>query len=161
MMLSLMNDLMNQAQMNNNTFTLINDYFDCKKLIHQCFKTLMAQSTIKNVALLGPIFDQPLDQFYFRKVLGDERRYRQIILNFLSNSIKFTPRGGVVSVHLRVIEVSDMQDEDSDGKKSDLSAPDKEVINSDAENPPTNMFKMIRFQMTFRDSGCGISKENQ
>ena len=66
-------------------------------------------------------------------------------------------------MHLRVIEVSEMQGEDSDGKKSDLSAPDKEVINSDAENPPTNpafMYKMIKLHMIFRDSGCGISKEN-
>ena len=68
----------------------------------------MVQSRIKNVTLLGPIFDQPLESFYFRRIFGDERRYRQIILNFLSNAIKFTPRDGVVSVHLRVIEVSDM-----------------------------------------------------
>jgi len=36
----------------------------------------MVQSSLKNVTLLGPIFDQPLERLYFRRVFGDERRYR-------------------------------------------------------------------------------------
>jgi len=41
-----------------------------------------------------------------------------------------------------------------------LSAPDKEVIDSEVEDPPAFMYKMIKLHMIFRDSGCGISKEN-
>ena len=36
MMLMLMRDLMNQAQLANNTFTMVNEYFDCIKLVGHC-----------------------------------------------------------------------------------------------------------------------------
>ena len=42
MMLALMRDLMNQAQLANNTFTMVNDYFSCLSLIKRCMMTLGA-----------------------------------------------------------------------------------------------------------------------
>jgi hypothetical protein len=65
MMASLMRDLMNQAQLNNNTFTMVNEYFDCIKLVKQCFKTMATQSDIKKIYLLGPIMENPNDKYYF------------------------------------------------------------------------------------------------
>lgn len=35
---------------------------------------------------------------------GDRRRFLQIIQNFVSNSLKFTPSGGFVKIHLKIIE---------------------------------------------------------
>ena len=40
MMMTLMRDLMNQAQLANNTFQMINEHFDCIKLIKNCISTL-------------------------------------------------------------------------------------------------------------------------
>ena len=34
------------------------------------------------------------------EILGDERKFKQILLNLLSNAVKFTPGGGRVSVRL-------------------------------------------------------------
>ena len=105
MMMTLMRDLMNQAQLANNTFTMVNDYFDCIFLIKKCMATLKSQCKFKHVSLAGPVFENPVNKYYFRALYSDEQRYGQVILNFLSNGIKFTPRGGVVSVLLNVIEV--------------------------------------------------------
>jgi len=38
---------------------------------------------------------------YFDAVLGDKNRFEQILLNFISNSIKFTQRNGTIEVKLQ------------------------------------------------------------
>ena len=88
--------------MQNNTFTLENEYFNLLKLIRKSKQTFTSQCQVRNVVVLGPILDNPLDKFYFTAIFGDSRRYTQIIINFISNGIKFTPSGGSVSVHLIV-----------------------------------------------------------
>ena len=98
---------MNQAQLSNNTFTLVNDYFNLGKLVKKCMQTMLSQAAVKKIHLLGPMMQNPLDKFYFRQIFGDENRYSQIILNFISNGIKFTPSNGVVSIHLNLTEVRD------------------------------------------------------
>ena len=54
MMLVLMRDLMNQAQLASNTFTMINKHFDFVSLIRRCMKTVQAQAKLRQVKLIGP-----------------------------------------------------------------------------------------------------------
>ena len=54
------------------------------------------------------------------QVFGDHRRYNQILLNFLSNSIKFTPSGKQVQVIVTVLEVQQMHTDDIDEIKSEV-----------------------------------------
>jgi hypothetical protein len=39
---------------------------------------------------------------FFTNLYGDERRYLQILVNFLSNSLKFSPRNSSITVALDV-----------------------------------------------------------
>eukprot|EP00354_Favella_ehrenbergii_P009457 CAMPEP_0170475156 /NCGR_PEP_ID=MMETSP0123-20130129/16859_1 /TAXON_ID=182087 /ORGANISM="Favella ehrenbergii, Strain Fehren 1" /LENGTH=128 /DNA_ID=CAMNT_0010745489 /DNA_START=300 /DNA_END=686 /DNA_ORIENTATION=+ len=108
MMLALMRDLMNQAQMANNTFRMVKDYFSCVQLVRKCKTIAAPQASLKDVTLVGPVFENPIDKFYFQQVFNDEQRYGQVILNFLSNGIKFTPRGGTVSILLKVVKIANI-----------------------------------------------------
>ena len=58
--------------------------------------------------LIGPVIPNPIDKYYFQSIYVDELRYSQFIINFLSNSIKFTQSGGEASVHLKITQISEV-----------------------------------------------------
>jgi len=43
-----------------------------------------------------------IENLFMKRILGDERRYLQILLNFLSNSIKFTREKGKILVNVKI-----------------------------------------------------------
>ena len=91
---------------------------------------------MKGVRLKGPIFEEISDSIYFKQVYGDENRYRQIITNFLTNAIKFTPRNGVVSILLKIIDVQPIllqSDVDEDEELSDLASQRSDAVSEGKE----------------------------
>jgi signal transduction histidine kinase len=40
----------------------------------------------------------------FTNLFGDERRYLQILLNFVSNALKFSNEGGTITIRLKLVE---------------------------------------------------------
>ena len=98
---------------------MVNEYFNVCSLIKRCIQLLKTQANLKNVQLSGPILEKPSDSCYFHLLYSDERRYSQFILNFLSNSIKFTPSGGQVTVLLKIKQVSELSSHECKSKKSE------------------------------------------
>lgn len=60
------------------------------------------QAENKNIGLFLAI--DMLKPCIYTNVVIDKRRLLQVFLNFLSNAMKFTPNGGYIKVHLRVME---------------------------------------------------------
>lgn len=64
---------------------------------------------------LGPPGMGQLKDVYLR---GDQHRILQVIINLVSNSLKFTPAGGTVQLRIRCIGEIEQDEEDDNSKKS-------------------------------------------
>ena len=58
-------------------------------------------SKLKNITL---VTQTDSESKYFHMVLGDERRYLQILVNFLSNALKFSFKDSKIVVSLKLNE---------------------------------------------------------
>ena len=100
---NLINDLLDLAKVENKSFRLSEDYFSLEQSIQQAFGILAHSAKQQGIELVASISSRD-DLKYLQSVYGDERRFMQIILNFMSNSIKFTPEGGRVEVQVRILD---------------------------------------------------------
>jgi len=91
---NMVNELLDEAQLRSNTATLLEKMFSPFKLI---------QGAVSGMEVLaqkrGLNFSFEIDPNLPQQIYGDNRRIRQIIINLIGNSIKFTKEG---SVHLNV-----------------------------------------------------------
>ena len=63
----------------------------------------------KNVRLVvAPVSEQ--DSVFLNNINGDENRFLQVIINFLSNSLKFSNKDSEIIIHLEVLELQKPSD---------------------------------------------------
>ena len=80
--------------------------------ITSAFNTLKFLSDQKQVKT--KLLVDPAELRYFEEIFGDENRYEQLFLNFISNAIKFTRPGTFVEVILSANQLSIPKTQDSD-----------------------------------------------
>lgn len=95
-LLSLINDILDMARIENGKMALSHNRFDFTDMITQVSAIIYPQAEAANIRY-NVYHEEPFDRYY----VGDSLRLRQILLNLLSNSLKFTPAGGFASVHIR------------------------------------------------------------
>lgn len=78
------------AQIKAGKFQLIFEEFDIENNLTEVLTMLMTQTTSKNLYL-----QLELDLKVPPRIVSDPNRFRQIIINLVSNSVKFTPSGGI------------------------------------------------------------------
>ncbi len=88
MLINLINDMMDLAKTERMKFDLNNSFFDLEQLVERSFENLGYLAIEKEVQMSLKIDDQLLP--FVKNINGDENRYTQILLNFLSNALKFT-----------------------------------------------------------------------
>jgi PAS domain S-box-containing protein len=94
----LISDLVDISKITAGTLTLDLEEVDLKQVVSSAIETLRVQAEGKGIALESFV-ELPEDASC--AVWGDKTRLHQVVTNLLSNGIKFTQRGGSVSVQLR------------------------------------------------------------
>lgn len=97
-LLSLINNVLEMARIESGKTTMDETYWDSYDFNDTLFSLFDAQMKEKNIT-----FERTIDVVH-RKVLCDETKLREIFLNILSNSLKYTSAGGRVTMKLKEIE---------------------------------------------------------
>ena len=106
-LLEIVNDILDLSKAEANALKVGREPLDVAAIVAEVDRIVRAQAERANVS-----FDTRLDPD-LPPVMGDETRFRQILINLVSNALKFTPAGGSVTVSARkaarhmVIEVKD------------------------------------------------------
>ena len=95
-LLALINDILDLSKIEAGGLDLDETEVDLKSLIEDCVRLMDAKAELGGIVLRCDLAaDLP-------PIRADERAMRQILLNLLSNALKFTPPGGDVAVFMHV-----------------------------------------------------------
>jgi cell cycle sensor histidine kinase DivJ len=94
-LLDLINDVLDMSKIEAERFTLTLSPFDARESVAAALRLTRVQADTARIALRGALPPEPL------RVKADRRALKQIVLNLVSNALKFTPSGGQVNVIAR------------------------------------------------------------
>jgi len=97
-LLSLINDILDMSKIEAGRYVLQTQPVDIERLIFSAVKMCKPLADQKNIELATEF------QANGAVVTGDERAIKQMVLNLVSNAVKYTPRGGHVDVRLDGVE---------------------------------------------------------
>jgi signal transduction histidine kinase len=114
MLLNLINDLLDLAKIENSSFKLDWTYFDLFEVVEKSVETLDIQLGQKRITATHAY--RPGDRAYLTRIYGDQHRYLQILLNFMSNAIKFTPNEGTITIQTLLKDKQTVRRKDGKGR---------------------------------------------
>ena len=92
-LLNLINDILDMSRIESGRMTLKSEEFSLQKLLEQINTMLSSQCQDKGLSYNCRILGEVADQY-----IGDDMKLRQVLINILSNAVKFTPEGGSVEM---------------------------------------------------------------
>lgn len=85
MLLSLVNDILDVSQMETQKMTIVRNIYQTTELFEEVIEMVRTRINEKNLEFLIHI-----DENIPRQLHGDKKRIQQIMLNLLTNAIKYT-----------------------------------------------------------------------
>jgi two-component system, cell cycle sensor histidine kinase PleC len=89
-LLNLINEILDLSRIEAGRYELNEEAVSLVHVVGDCHHLLKLRATNRGITI-HEVFEQGMPRIW-----GDERAVRQIVLNLLSNSIKFTPQGGEI-----------------------------------------------------------------
>jgi cell cycle sensor histidine kinase DivJ len=96
-LLELINDVLDMSKIEAERFELAREEFDARDAVSAVLRLMRGQADRAGVHLRGVLPKDPLDAD------ADRRAVKQIVLNLISNALKFTPRDGAVTVTAQAV----------------------------------------------------------
>ncbi|MBQ8519068.1 MAG: DegV family EDD domain-containing protein [Agathobacter sp.] len=90
MLLSLVNDILDLSQLEIQKMELVEKEYEVENLLHEVVDMMQVRMEEKKLNFIVQV-----DKNIPSKLYGDERRVKQILLNILSNAVKYTEEGAV------------------------------------------------------------------
>lgn len=102
-LLSLINDVLDMSRIESGKVTVNSAPMSMSAIIDECASIIGGQLLNRDIELIRQFGD-----FAHPNLIGDELHLRQILINILGNSVKFTPDGG--KIYFRVKETDSVDD---------------------------------------------------
>ncbi|MDD2790445.1 MAG: ATP-binding protein [Sulfurimonas sp.] len=104
-LLSIINDILDFSKLRSGEFTIEPQTFSLHEEISHTMELFVASANSKDITITSFI-----DPMIPKELFADALRIKQILSNFLSNAIKFTPTEGIISVistcHNKMLKIS-------------------------------------------------------
>lgn len=94
-LLAILNDILDLSKLDDNKLKLVSNHFNPRSLVRQVARVFEGAAAKKGIALL--VDDTQLNSDVVT-LIGDETKLRQVVLNLMSNAIKFTDKGSVTLI---------------------------------------------------------------
>jgi two-component system, cell cycle sensor histidine kinase DivJ len=91
-LLELINDILDMSKIEAERFELTREDFDAREAVSAVLRLMRGQAERAGINLRGALSAEPL------QADADRRAIKQIAFNLISNALKFTPKGGTVTV---------------------------------------------------------------
>ena len=174
LLLHLINDILDFSQISANKFRLTYETLDITKTLDECLSLIKIQADRKGLVLSSDYqFEGAISNF-----CTDHNRLRQIVLNLLSNALKFTITGGI-KLRAKILTVEEVASAAAAIISSESKTGEEKLkkVEIDGEKTPSEIlyFKKERSKkarsilLNFRrvlhvevsDTGIGIPAEDQ
>lgn len=92
-LLSIINDVLDMSRIESGKMTLQKEKIDITEFIGKVDSIILSQARAKGLEYTSRISDS-----VFHSFVGDSLKLQQVLVNILGNAVKFTPKGGSVSL---------------------------------------------------------------
>jgi signal transduction histidine kinase/CheY-like chemotaxis protein len=141
-LMGLINDVLDMSKIESGKLQITKQEFDYPKMLSRVINVI-AEKAVEKQIKVEVVYFTPIT----RLVYGDELRISQVIINFLSNAVKFTPDNGKITITTEVFEDSLLN----------FSCTDTGIgISKEAKQKLFNNFEQADNSITRRYGGTGL-----
>ncbi len=101
-LLGLINDVLDMSRIESGKTKINHESFDLRTCLDNCASIIGGQLTTRDIKLV-----REFGEFKHPLLIGDELHLRQVFINILGNSVKFTPDGGKIFFRACEVESAD------------------------------------------------------